>query len=180
MNRARGPYYAEPVGNHGQNHEEDVEDYNVPGFDQPGLWCHWVPADDGTVIVWDEGEKFYAAGEWMRYFIDTFVRPGCELQRFLAGEPRSDGSERWLTDPSFEHFTFDHVCNGTIYADGESSDDFWKIVVTDNVVAVFDAEIVYADEFVARAAARAVRDPAVRRALIESLIVRESRLANRA
>ena len=169
MDRVRGPYFAEPSDNFGQSHEQDVRAYNLPGFGQPGLWCHWAPTEDGTAIVWDEGEKFYDAGEWMRYFIETFVRPNAELQRFLSGEFRSEGSERWLTDPSFEHFTFDHTCNGEIYADGESSDDFWKIVVVDNVVACHDAEIVYADEFVARVAARAECDPALRAELVRRL-----------
>ena len=25
----------------------------------PGIWCQWVPTDDGKGIEWDGGEKFY-------------------------------------------------------------------------------------------------------------------------
>ena len=110
----------------------------------PGLWCHWVPNGegyswsgneaamdrDGTYLAWDGGEKFYDSVEWMEYIIDNFLRPGAfastekgqELVR-LAGE-----------EETFSHFTFDHVCFGVIYAEGEESDDRWRLVVDDNKV----------------------------------------------
>jgi len=42
---------------------------------QPGLWCQWVPTDDGAFIEWDGGEKFYDSTEWIRYIVDHFLSP---------------------------------------------------------------------------------------------------------
>jgi len=46
-----------------------------------------------------------------------------------------------------EHFDFlqGHKVNGQIMADGEESDDQWKLVVTDNVVTVKQGHVVYDD-----------------------------------
>jgi hypothetical protein len=60
MARAKGPYYT-GAGFRGQDDEADVTDYSHPPAGQPGLWCQWVPTDDGTGIEWDGGEKFYDA-----------------------------------------------------------------------------------------------------------------------
>ena len=73
---------------------------------QPGLWCQWRPNDDGTAIVWDEGEKFYSYIEWLAYIMDHFLRPwGYELE-------------------------------GSVYWDGEESDDFGVLEIKDNKVLV--------------------------------------------
>lgn len=122
MRRTKGPYFVGGAGFYGQGPDEDIIDQNEPPTGQPGLWCRWRPSDDGTEIAWDLGEKFYYADEWMRYLIDHFLRPGA----FAAG---SDVDER------FAHFTFDHVVNGVIEAQGEHSDDVWRLVVRGNQVA---------------------------------------------
>lgn len=117
MKRARGPYY---VG----TDEADVSDQNNPPAGQPGLWCSWEPTDDGTAIEWNEMEKFYDAQEWMRYLVDHFLKPDA----YACGD----------VAPQFANFTFDHVVNGTIDAEGEERDDVWQLVVTDNIVTRID------------------------------------------
>ena len=42
---------------------------------QPGLWCQWVPNEDGTAIEWDQGEKFYEYVAWLRYLVVNFLLP---------------------------------------------------------------------------------------------------------
>ncbi len=51
----------------------DVVGHNEPPKGQPGLWCQWVPTEDGTAIVWDEGEKFYKYEEWLNYILVHFL-----------------------------------------------------------------------------------------------------------
>jgi hypothetical protein len=116
MNRRKGPYYVDGAGFMGQYREPDVTDYNQPPKGQPGLWCHWVPTDDGTAIEWDGGEKFYDSEEWMAYLIEHFI-----------------GSNP-LAKPQLP-FLRSHVLNGTIDAQGEESDDRWRLVVKDNAVS---------------------------------------------
>jgi hypothetical protein len=128
MLRENGPYYT-GTGYAGQDHEPDIIDYNRPPEGQPGLWCKWEPADDGTAIRWNGGEKFYDPVERMRYLIDTFLKPGAGLKTEL-GEPTAG-----RTYPEeFRHFMFDHLLNGTIEAQGEEPDDHWFLVVEDNEV----------------------------------------------
>lgn len=138
MNRGKGPYYANPGTDFGQEHEDDIKDYNYPPDGQPGLWCQWIPSADGTEIAWDQGEKFYYAEEWMVYLIDHFLRPGAAASMIGPGHAHYQ--------PDFAHFTFDHVLNGEIFAQGEDADDRWKLVVKDNGVSVVNARIVYDDE----------------------------------
>src|SRR6478735_9098142 len=83
MKRTQGPYHATDDGNFGQDDREGVLDYNEPPSGQPGLWCQWVPTDDGTAIEWDGGEKFYNSVEWMRYIIDHFLKPGAIAKNAL-------------------------------------------------------------------------------------------------
>lgn len=128
MQRERGPYYVDGSGYHGQGRDEDVTDYNRAPDGQPGLWCHWTPSEDGAQLEWDEGEKFYDSPQWMAYVIDHFLRPDAHAKG--AGD-------------AFAAFTFDHVCNGEIFAQGEDPDDKWKLTVTDNAVNVVEAIITY-------------------------------------
>lgn len=120
MHRERGPYYVGAGGFMGQSHDSDVRDYNSPPPGQPGLWCQWVPSRDGEFIEWDGGEKFYSSEEWMAYIIDHFLKPGAAASK--SGDTQFDG------------FTFDHVCNGVINAQGEDSEDVWRLVVHNNKV----------------------------------------------
>lgn len=130
MDRELGPYYC-GKGFAGQDQEPDIRDYNKPGFGQPGLWCKWEPTDDGARIQWNQQEKFYDADDWMEYVITTFLMPEADLAEELASpvEGRFYAGE-------FAHFTFDHVVNGVIQAEGEEDDDVWTLAVTDNEVVV--------------------------------------------
>ena len=60
----------------------------------------------GDELVWDEGEKFYNYVEWLEYLISNFFAPQ------------------------------GYVLNGEILFEGEDSEDFGTIVVTDNHVEV--------------------------------------------
>jgi hypothetical protein len=128
MERERGPYYC-GTGYAGQDIEPDVTDANRPCPGQPGTWCHWEPSEDGRELRWNGAEKFYYAPNWMAYLIDTFLAP----EAGLAGELASPEPGRYYAE-EFEHFTFDHVLNGTIDARGEEADDVWQLVVTDGTV----------------------------------------------
>lgn len=127
MDRENGPYYAEPGDDFGQSRADDIRSFNEPPEGQPSLWCQWVPTLDGTAIEWDEGEKFYSAAEWMAYIIDHFLKEGAEGK----GAPELEG------------FTFNHVVNGVIRADGEDYDDHWRLVVEGNKVTVEEGQVVY-------------------------------------
>lgn len=118
MLRSKGPYFVDGTGFKGQGDDPDVIDHNEPPNGQPGLWCHWVPTDDGTAIEWDGGEKFYEAEVWMKYLI----------RHFICWRPLANGAEDWLP-----HFG-EHRCNGEIEAQGERSDDHWFLVVENNEV----------------------------------------------
>lgn len=124
MKRTNGPLYAVPGDNHGQG-GDDVIDFNNPPVGQPGLWCQWEPSDDGTTISWDGGEKFYDSPEWMKYVVTLYTPEGREFVQAHEQE-----------HPALKHFTFDHVFNGVIEAQGEESGDRWALLVTDNKVAV--------------------------------------------
>jgi hypothetical protein len=128
MRRSNGPYYLSD-SDFGQAHEDDILDYNDPPEGQPSLWCNWTPSDGGGSIGWDGSEKFYESEWWMQYIIDHFLRPGAVAA--------SSG------DPQFEGFTFDHVVNGTIDAQGEDYADHWRLVVKDNEVSAVTPTITW-------------------------------------
>lgn len=129
MSRKKGPYFVDGSGDFGQGDDADIVDYNSPPSGQPGLWCQWVPQEDGASIGWDGGEKFYDSAQWMQYIIDHFLKPGAHASR--SG------------DPQFEDFTFDHVVNGQIEAQGEEPSDMWLLVVTNNVVSTKRGTVSY-------------------------------------
>lgn len=126
MDRANGPYFVDGTGYAGQGRDPDIRDFNKPPEGQPGLWCKWEASPDGSRIAWNRNEKFYDAAEWMSYLIEHFLRPGA-----LASGPRVDG---WVYPEAFGEFTFDHVVNGRIDAEGEEPEDVWRIEVLDNVL----------------------------------------------
>lgn len=41
----------------------------------PGIWCQWVPSEDGGALEWDGGEKFYSYEEWLTFLLDHFLTP---------------------------------------------------------------------------------------------------------
>ncbi|MFE7485549.1 hypothetical protein [Streptomyces sp. NPDC057552] len=118
MARKLGPYFVDGTGPFGQGQDADIVNYNRPPEGQPGLWCNWEPTRDGTALKWNGVEKFYDADVWMAYLIDHFLQPGGKAQEH----------------PGFEDFTFDHVVNGEIKAQGEDPDDTWTLHVTSNAV----------------------------------------------
>lgn len=145
MARERGPYFVGGSGDFGQGDDADVIEYNDPPDGQPGLWCQWVPTDDGTALEWDGGEKFYDSPAWMAYLIDTFLKEGCTVQREILRHERIAGSPLPDELRQFKGFTFDHVLNGVIYAQGEDPDDKWRLTVERNEARKQRARIVYDD-----------------------------------
>lgn len=127
MKRGNGPYYVRGSGSFGQGSDPDIQNYNEPPAGQPGLWCQWVPTEDGAAIKWDGGEKFYHSPIWMQYLIEHFLKAGARAAKDLP------------------FLQANHVCNGVIYAQGEDPDDRWKLVVKDNVVSVKRGTVVYED-----------------------------------
>jgi hypothetical protein len=116
MNRREGPYFAKDDGDLGQSRTPGIINFNEPPEGQPGLWCQWVPTDDGTELEWDGGERFYDAPEWMMYLIDHFLRPDCLAALKVPG------------------IVGGHILNGTIKAQGEEMNDRWLLIVKNNKV----------------------------------------------
>ena len=88
-----GCYYVGSTEFAGQDRDSSVVDFNQPPGNQPGLWCQWIPNEDGTAIEWDGGEKFYNYVEWLSYIIDNFLIPwGYTINGKVSweGEGRSD------------------------------------------------------------------------------------------
>jgi hypothetical protein len=85
-----------------------VKDSNSPPGSQPGLWCQWRPSNDGKVLEWDSGEKFYYYVEWLEYLIKNFFDP------------------------------WGYVLNGEINWQGEDEKDTGTIVVLENIVLTND------------------------------------------
>lgn len=111
MDRANGPFYL-GKGIAGQDRETDIRNYNNPPEGQPGLWCQWVPAEDGTTIGWDGGEKFYGAGEWLSYLRSYFI-----VHRAAA-----------VLEPANFGFLQPHAMSGIIHAVGEDANgDVWRL-----------------------------------------------------
>lgn len=124
MHRGKGPYFVDGAGFAGQGSDADVLDHNAPGEGQPGLWCKWEPTEDGTAIEWNYAEKFYDGEEWMAYLIDHFLAPDAAASHAPAEVAA------YFTD-----FTFDHILNGEIEAQGDEPEDHWLLIVKDNVVS---------------------------------------------
>lgn len=74
------------------------------GPDYPGIWCDWVPSEDGTAIVPGEAENFYGYVPWIEYLIEHFLGP------------------------------WGYVLNGRVHWDGEQTGDSGVIRITDNRV----------------------------------------------
>lgn len=99
-----GAYFVGAKGDFGQADDNSVVNNNRSPAGQPGLWCQWVPSDDGSALEWDGGEKFYDYVLWMKYIIEHFIKP-------------------WGI-----------IANGEIEWRGEEWDDTGTIVVKDNLV----------------------------------------------
>jgi hypothetical protein len=114
-----GAYFVGEGGESGQgngifgNTPLGVIDFNSPPIGQPGLWCRWVPTNDGSAIEWDGGEKFYYYAEWIEYLIAHFLKP-------------------WK-----------YVVNGEVQWSGEENGDLGKIIIKKNVVTVKYGRVTY-------------------------------------
>lgn len=72
-----------PVGIEGEFYAGDsvfyqaggILDPNLPPKTQPGLWCDWVPNENGTALLWDGDETFYHHEAWLKYLIANFFTP---------------------------------------------------------------------------------------------------------
>lgn len=135
MNVKQGPLYTE--SNNLAYHSSDVINYNDPNPSQPGLWCQWVPGYDGDSIEWDGNEKFYASPEWMKFIIQNLFSASA---RAFVEEHKGTAAA-----PELDYFTFDHVFNGSIDAQGEEPSDMWQLIVEDNVVKVATATVQYGE-----------------------------------
>jgi hypothetical protein len=110
-----------PLGVEGEFYVVDDEyavlDGNQEPATQPGLWCKWVPTEDGEGIEWSGAEKFYDYVEWLEYIIKNFLKPwGLTL-------------------------------NGEVTWEGEDNKDIGKIIVKDNRVTTKKAKITYSVEY---------------------------------
>ena len=88
-----GEFFVGGGGHAGQNRDPSIADYNSPPDTQPGLWCQWVPTEDGKCFEWNGMEKFYSYTEWLKYLLDNFLIPwGYTLQGRITwqGEDESD------------------------------------------------------------------------------------------
>lgn len=88
-----------------QDQDGTVLDINREPSTQPDLWCQWRPSDDGSAIVWDEGEKFYAYVEWLNYLVSNFLTPwGYSLagEVYWSGEDDNDRGRIVIKSPSNE------------------------------------------------------------------------------
>jgi hypothetical protein len=141
VQRTGGPLYVGHdvpgyIDDYGQGQGTDtVTDGNRPPAGQPGLWCQWVPNDDGSEIEWDGGEKFYESAAWMKYIVENLLAPSA--RPFILAHLSED--------PRLASFTANHHVTGSIFAQGEDPSDRWVLVVTDNVVKVGNAVITYHD-----------------------------------
>lgn len=106
-----GAYFTGGKGSFGQEADDSVIDYNYPPAGQPSLWCEWIPNEDGTAIVWDEGEKFYEYTTWIKYLIENFLKP------------------------------WGYTLNGSVDWDGEESEDTGTILIEDNIVEERDNQV---------------------------------------
>jgi hypothetical protein len=79
----------------------------------PSHYCQWIPGENGKVLVWDEGEKFYNYVEWLAWLIENFFKPK------------------------------GYVLNGEITWEGEEQGDIGKIIVTNNKLDVKEGRIVF-------------------------------------
>jgi hypothetical protein len=106
-----GEFYVDGKDSFGQGQEDNIIDYNRPPKTQPGLWCQWIPDEEGKEIGWDGGEKFYNYVEWIEYIIEKILKPK------------------------------DYVLNGDVYWSGEETSDTGKISIEkNNVTAIATGE----------------------------------------
>lgn len=92
---------------------EDRHDEHGTDMKGPGVWCQWIPTEDGKGLEWDGNEKFYDYINWLKYLIKEVIKPR------------------------------GFVLNGEVTWSGEENGDFGKIVVKDNKVEVLEGKVTY-------------------------------------
>jgi len=97
--------------------------------DEPDSYCSFEPDDSGAFVEWSYREKTSDAVEWVQFLINHFLREGA-----IASTS---------SDEQFEGFTFNHILNGELEADGEESRDLWLLKVVNNRVTRHEAIITY-------------------------------------
>jgi len=93
MYGVEGEFYVKGTGYMGQDHEPNIVNYNGSPRTQPGLWCKWIPSQDGQYIEWDGSEKFYSYIEWIEYIMEKILAPKGYLLSGVVqwiGENRGD------------------------------------------------------------------------------------------
>jgi hypothetical protein len=128
MKREQGPYFVVDDIDDAEN-SVGVINFNEPHTPQPSLWCNFIPTGDGTALRWNGCEKTREGFAWIKYLIDYFLKPKAKTQN--------------VASPHFKDFTYNHICNGELIAQGEDPTDHWKIVVKNNKVSVKYGRIVY-------------------------------------
>lgn len=111
-----GEFYVDGKGHYGQEDEANIVNHNMPPSTQPGLWCQWIPNEDGSALEWDQGEKFYDYVEWLVYLIEKILKPR------------------------------GYMLNGTVAWEGEESGDYGQIIAKDNVVYIREGKRAYGPE----------------------------------
>ena len=81
--------------------------------DFPGLYCQWIPTEDGKFLEWDSGEKFYNYVEWLEYLIEKILKPK------------------------------GYILNGKVEWSGEERGDIGLIVIENNIVTTKEGSITY-------------------------------------
>lgn len=80
-----------------REHKRDLEEL----IEDNDYECQWVPNDDGTAIVWDEGGKFYDYVDHLKDMITEFLDArGCRLNGIVTwhGEEYRDVGTIWVQD----------------------------------------------------------------------------------
>jgi hypothetical protein len=99
----------------GQDRDSSITDYNSSGI-FPSLWCGWTVNNEGTLVIWNESEKFYEYVDWIKFLIDHFFKP------------------------------WGKTLNGKMEWCGEDRKDRGQIVIKDNKVTVKVAKVTWVDE----------------------------------
>ena len=72
--------------------DTSILDYNNPPKNQPGVWCQWLPTEDGETIEWSGGEKFYDYIEWINYLNENFLKPwGIVISGMVSWQGENSG-----------------------------------------------------------------------------------------
>lgn len=100
--------------------QDRTDAYNRPAPGAPGLWCPWTACERGHCLHWDGLEKPYTGDRWLRWTIDTLLRPGAEIA----------GTE-WARRHSL---TCDHGLEGIIVGERHESGELFALSVSDNMV----------------------------------------------